>query len=77
MREATFELSFYDNPVEEEYSIDIRSENGSTGLAEIAVGRSRKAAITKAKKALQQLLKDVEGLGEEGDDGAGSAEDEN
>lgn len=66
MREAEPRIDFFDNEEDEEFSVDIVSPEGDTGRAELAVGRTRKAAITKAKKALQKLLQEL-------DDGSGSS----
>jgi hypothetical protein len=55
-------VGFYDNPVENEYSIDVVSTDGGFCNAEIAVGRSRGAAKTKAKKMLESLLEQLNEL---------------
>lgn len=72
MREAECSLEFHDGtePVDgegEEHSVDLRSIHGDIGVAELAVGRSRKAAKTKAKKMLEGLLLQLEQLDAEED----------
>ena len=68
MREAENKLQFFDNEDDNEYSVDLYSEHGDQGLAEVAVARSRGAAVTKAKKRLTELLKELETLVVDGGD---------
>ena len=60
MREAENKLQFFDNEDDNEYSVDLYSEHGNVRLAEVAVARSRGAAVTKAKKRLTELLKELD-----------------
>jgi len=60
MREAENKLQFFDNEDDNEYSVDLYSEHGNVRLAEVAVARSRGAAVTKAKKRLTELLKGLD-----------------